>query len=112
MSMNLHIYSVMEVTTPNNKKKTIKEYFSCYQISSRISYQIRDSENPIETYKKYLLDNFPPEKVARYAEDDILCQGEIIGYEMDDYAAKHINQLNEFINNAKEYGADIEMIVM
>jgi len=31
---------------------------------------------------------------------------------MDDYAAKHINQLNEFINNAKEYGADIEMIVM
>jgi len=103
MSMNLHLeastIAILELSNGKKKRKEIIERFELRQTPTNITNKCLDGKNTYELYKEWVMGWALPEKVYIYKEDDILEEGEPIGYEMYDSAKVHIGELDEWLND-------------
>ena len=110
--MNIHISRSMVVTTPTGIEKMIEENFDCIQTPTNISYQIINSENPIESYKNWVIENYgEDETFAIYAEDDPFGEKEPIRYSIINDGKEHNKRLNYWLQESENEGYEVEIEV-
>lgn len=113
MSMNLHVAAVREVTVnKTGKKSTQRLNFGLWQTPTDITYEILESTNVKQAYIDWVKSNSSVEKYPIYAADDVLCDGDPVGYEDVNAGEDHVNELNEWIKSCEDEGYEIEFFYL
>lgn len=107
MSLNVIIYAEREVIVKATDKTEIQRiFFDSMQTSTKDTNLIINSECPLETYKKLIIENSIDEVERvydRYDYDCIRDYTEIIV----NYGKKHVEELDEWIKISAEKGYKI-----
>ena len=101
MSINLHLQARIMATIKISGKEKRKEIIEEYELRQTPTV-ITDkclAGNAYELYKEWVMTWAGPEKIYIYKEDDILEEGEPIGYEMYDPGKVHIEELDEWLKD-------------
>jgi hypothetical protein len=117
MSMNVHLLAEREIWYKVNgemKSDIQKEFYDLIQTRTEESYAIVESDDPLAAYIKYAkqLGEDQQKEEPVYAEDDIFCVGEPIGYEMRNPTDYHVRDLQAWVDYKKSTGWEVEIIVM
>jgi len=113
MSMNIYICAEREVVTlKSNIKDTQQIKFNCWQTPTKVTYDILDSDNPMQSYMDWVLEQSEDYSVPDYADSDILCEGPIIGHTVYNPAKDHVKDLIDWADkvSAQDYIVKVEMI--
>ena len=115
MSMNIDICAERKVTYEVNgvTKTDIQEKdFGAWQTPTLVTYDILAQPNPLQAYIDWVVGMRDVQKMPVYADDDVFCQEEPIGFE--DYCAadEHIQELKSWLEEMKRdgYTVLVEMI--
>ena len=120
MSMNISIKGIREIFVPTtNKKDTQYISFDCWQTPTSVSYNILNSDDPIEEYRQWVLRNSKPELEEKFYDYEIAVYYELtdpdlpnykpktsdmVYYEPFDLGYQHIQELNEWISDIESEG--------
>ncbi len=102
MSINFRIYAEREIFIPSvNKSDTQQESFHYWQTPTKASYQIIESDNPIQAYKDWVLSNARDEQEDVYDDpfDDVPS-----GTKTVNYGKEHVVQLDKWISEVESDG--------
>ena len=112
MSMNVYIYAEYEVLNLKNKqKRTMQEPFGAWQTPTEDTYRIVRSDDPIKAYCDWVLSISKEERLARYAPEDILSEGPVVGYDTYHPGKEHVAELMEWVERMREVG-DVKVEVV
>ena len=105
MSINVHIRAERKISfkDKNGKRRSDTQsiIFNCWQTPSEVSRNIMASANPVDQYIEWVKSLAQVERIGIYADDDILCEGPIIGYDAYCAADEHIDKLKSWIAEAE-----------
>ena len=105
MSMNVYIYAEYEVLNLKNKqKRTLQESFGAWQTPTEDTYRIVRSDDPIKAYCDWVLKVSEEEVLERYAPDDFMSEGPVIGYDTHHPGEEHVAELMEWVERVREIG--------
>ena len=113
MSMNVFIcaeYPVRNLKT--GQLRTLQEPFDAWQTPTEETYKIVRSDDPIQAYCDWVLSVSQEERLERYAEDDIMCTGPVVGYDTYHPGKKHVAELLEWVERMKSLGGTVKVEVM
>lgn len=111
MSTNIHIIGTRRITYTDGKgcqqadKQEIK--FPCWQTPSEVTRKIMATYSPIAEYQAWIRSQARVEKIGIYREDDIFCEGPVIGYDTLCEADIHIEKLNGWLEMCNEEGFNV-----
>lgn len=115
MSMNVNITASREVSFKKKDGKigydiqTVR--FKVVQTPTKISYEILASDDPIQAYIDYVITCRNPEKEPIFAEDDVFCERDPIGYRDYDWTEEHISDFREWLDKVEEDGYEVTVEV-
>ena len=105
MSMNVYIYAEYEVLNLKNKqKRTMQEPFDAWQTSTEDTYRIVRSDDPIKAYCDWVLSISKEERLERYAPEDFLSEGPVVGYDTYHPGKEHVAELMEWVERMRKIG--------
>ena len=113
MSMNVFIsaeYPVRNLKT--GQLRTLQEPFDTWQTRTEDTYKIVRSNDTIQAYCDWVLSVSQEERLERYAEDDIMCEGPIVGYETYHPGQEHVAELMEWVARMKSLGGTVKVEVV
>lgn len=111
MSMNIFIYGTREAFAIKGKSliqfKDTKK-FESWQTRTKETYQIMNSDNPVQAYKDCILERYCREESHEiYADDDFFAEREPIGYKTIDPAAEHVKEFQEWLDEMNAGGFEV-----
>jgi hypothetical protein len=111
MSINIAFIAKRDITINcTGKQEVQQEYFdSCWMTPSHITRSIIDSEDPFEAYRQWVLSVSYDEIEDVFAEDDFMCEREPIGSRVYNMGEIHVKSFNEWLQQRREDGYDIEV---
>jgi len=114
MSMNIIFVAQREVTVNRTGKTSVQEEeFDCvWQTPTNVSYDIKNSADPIQAYKDWVMTFSEDKEWPIYADDDIWCEKEPIGFDIINDAKYHIERLENWIKVMEEEGFTIQVEVV
>jgi hypothetical protein len=113
MSMNLHVNGTRQVTvTKTGKSSTQTTKFGLWQTPTDVTYAILEAPNVKQAYIDWVKSVSKPQKYPVYAEEDVLGDGDPIGYEEVDHGAEHIKELNEWLSMCEDEGYEVEFFYL
>jgi len=115
MSMNISLSASLKGTFTSDDNKIVKpynilHYFDCWQTPTKVTYEILESEDPKKTYIDWIISVSVDREINIYAEDDIFNLKPPIGTEIYNPAKGHIKELEEFLEDYKDYQIEWFMI--
>ena len=113
MSMNVFIcaeYPVRNLKT--GEVRTLEEPFDAWQTSTEDTYKIVRSDDPIQAYCDWVLSVSEEESFERYAEDEIVCTGPVVGYDTYHPGKEHVAELLEWVERMKSLGGTVKVEVV
>lgn len=112
MSMNIHIIGEREIFIPRvNKTDNQVILFNCWQTPTAVSYEIEQSDNPIQGYKDWVISKSEDYEEPVYADDDYFSERTPIGIEIRNDGKDHIESLDQWINDVEKDGYVISVEV-
>jgi len=115
MSMNLYIEATQEAIFCKSGEKTIvRESFSLWQTPTSVTRQCLESTNPLEFFKKWVLDNYSEEvEEPIYSSIPLeMLDCKIVGTKKVNYAEEHVKELESWIDSMQKKGFDIKFYEM
>lgn len=115
MSMNVFITGKRNITVDKTgEKDTQTIIFNALQTRTNETYNIIQSDNPIESYRKWVREQIPGNYHMEPVYDihDILGDGEPVEYHPYNFFEEHLNKFNKWVDvcEKKGYNVTIEMI--
>ncbi len=113
MSMNIYISAEREVvTTKSGIKDTQVITFDCWQTPTKVTYQILETDNPLQAYMDWVMEQSEDYSTPDYADNDIFCKGPIIGHTVYNPAKDHVKDLKAWVDevSSKDYTVNVEII--
>lgn len=113
MSMNVHIYAEYRVRNlKTGQLRTLQEPFHAWQTRTEDSYRIVRSDDPIQAYCDWVLSVSQEEQLERYAEDDVMSEGPVVGYDTYHPGKEHVAELLEWVEHMKSIGGTVKVEVV
>jgi hypothetical protein len=113
MSKNLHIVGTREcMVVKTGILFTDNKPVEIYQTPTRITNKILASDNPLQAYFDYVLENSLDEVEFVYAVDDIFEENEPIGTKICNYGKEHIMEIQRVIDDMISQGYEIHYELM
>lgn len=109
MSMNLHLSGKREVTV--NKTGAVSNQtidFNLYQTPTTVTRAALASGDPKGAYVIYVKSVSKDVQEPVYAEDDIFCESDPIGFEIHNAGNDHLKELEEFLVMCDSEGYTVE----
>ena len=109
MSTNIHFIGHREVqVVKTGKISTQKIHFDQLQTPTRITYEIMESTDKVQTYRDWVLREWSiDEEFPIYAEDDVFNEGDPIGVEIYNPGKEHLEKFDEWIKHCEEEGFEV-----
>lgn len=112
MSMNINMAANREITVnKTGKQATQTQYLKVWQTPTKVSYEIKSSENPIEAYFAWVLSISEDVEENVYGSGDIFQEGPVVGTKIYNSGKEHVTELQEEIKQLLEEGYEIEVEV-
>lgn len=113
MSMNVYIYAEIKAINVKSKKLfRTTETFRAWQTRTEDTYRIVRSDDPIQAYCDWVLSVSQEEQLERYAEDDVMCEGPVVGYDTYHPGKEHVAELLEWVERMKSIDGAIKVEVV
>jgi hypothetical protein len=117
MSMNVYISASREVSFKRKdgsiSTETQTDKFDAYQTPTDVTYDIVESDDPVQAYIKWVEDVCShDEQMAVYADDDLFNEGEPVGFVVYNSGKEHIQSFREWINEVEEAGYVVTLEVI
>jgi hypothetical protein len=80
-----------------------------------VSYSVKEKETfeeQLKAYYDWVLETFDDEKIPVYAEDDVFCEREPVGYEMINRGKDHIQEVDDWVKEVIKEGYTPELIII
>lgn len=113
--MNVYIVAEREVLVKKNGKfitDVQRIRFDAAQTSTIDTYNILQSEDPIEAYTDYIKSRSQIEKVPVYAIDDFLNERDPIYFEDYDWTVEHVKEFQKWVTEKRWQSYKIKFEVM
>lgn len=110
MSTNIHFRATRQVQVV--KTGNIEEqahYLDVWQTPSDVSRTIRASSNQVQAYFDWVLSISNDVEEPVYAEDDVFCESEPVGFETVNSGKAHIAELADEIQELEAAGFEIRV---
>lgn len=109
MSTNIHFIATREVKVVKTNRVTTQEIkFNELQTPTRVTYEIKDSADPVQAYKDWVLRECSrDEEFDVFADDDIYQEREPIGKEVYNAGKEHIEKFDEWLKMCAEEGYEV-----
>ena len=105
MSMNVFIsaeYPVRNLKT--GEVRTLEESFDTWRTRTEDTYRIVRSDDPIKAYCDWVLSVSKEERLERYAPEDFLSEGPVVGYDTYHPGKEHVAELMEWVERMRKIG--------
>lgn len=113
MSMNIYISASRQIqVVKTGKIETQHTVFKAWQTPTRDTYEILAAEDRLAAYKAWVLACSRDEVKGVYADDDIFCEGAIIGLKKVNVGKEHVAELDGWVAAMEEEGYEVEVSVM
>ena len=113
MSMNLHVEATRKVIVAKTGKESAQRVSLClWQTPTDVTYAILDAKDVKQAYIDWVKSVSKPQKYPVYADDDVLCDRDPIGYEDVDHGAVHIRELNDWFKMCEDEGYEVEFFYL
>lgn len=113
MSMKVFIsaeYPVRNLKT--GEVRTLEESFDTWRTRTEDTYRVVRSDDPIQAYCDWVLSVSEEEPFERYAEDDIMYTGPVVGYDTYHPGKEHVAELLEWVERMKSLGGTVKVEVV
>lgn len=109
MSTNIHFVATREVKVVKTNRVTTQEIkFNELQTPTRVTWEIKDSADPIQAYRDWVLRECSrDEEFPIYAENDVFGEDEPIGVEIYNAGKEHIEKFDEWLKMCAEEGYEV-----
>ena len=113
MSTNIHIVGKRTITffkgdgTLGNEVQT--QYLDVWQTPTKVTYAIMNTADRIQAYKDWVVSQSHDVQEKVYANDDLFCEGDPIGFLITNEGRVHIARLEDEIAKFVEDGFRIEV---
>lgn len=110
MSMNIQFFGVREVQVVKTGKISKQEIrFDQLQTPTRVTYEIMESADKVQTYKDWVLRECSvDEEFPLYAEDDVFGEKDPIGVEIYNAGKEHISKFDAWVKMCEEEGFEVQ----
>jgi len=110
MSMNIQFIATRLIqVVKTGKFETQTETFCFpYETPTSVSFDIKTSSDPIQSYKDWVISVSADEQVPVYADDDFWGDGPIIGYETMNHGVDHCDEFDAWIKDKTQCGFEIK----
>ena len=109
MSMNINFVATREIQVVKTGKIEVQtETADVWQTPTKVSYEIKAASDPVKAYFDWVLQQSQDEQVEVYAEDDVWCEGPVVGYKTYNPGKNHVNELGEWIRSVEEEGYTVK----
>lgn len=114
MSMNIAFVARRSIAVLKIGKFDVQEVWNnwIWQTPTEVTYSIKNSDNPIQAYKDWVMTFSREEEFPIYDDDDIWMEKEPIGVEIYNAAKHHIELFQKWIDDMTQEGYTIEAEVL
>lgn len=113
MSMNVFIsaeYPVRNLKT--GAVRTLQEPFHAWQTRTEDTYKIVRSDDPIQAYCDWVLSVSQEEQLERYAKDDTMSEGPVVGYDTYHPGKERVAERLEWVERMMSLGGTVKVEVV
>lgn len=109
MSTNIHFLGVREIQVVKTGKISTQEiHFDQRQTPTRVTWDIMESADKVQTYKDWVLRECSrDEEVPVYAEDDVFGEGDPVGVEIYNAGKEHLEEFDAWLKMCEEEGFEV-----
>lgn len=108
MSTNIHFYGIRDVQViKTGRIEQQTRQIDVWQTSSADTRAIMAQPDPVRAYARWAADRTGEVQEPKYAEDDIFCEGEPIGYETFNPGRMHAADFLKIVRMLRRDGYEI-----
>lgn len=109
MSTNIHFLGIREVKIVKTGKISTQEIrFDELQTPTRVTWDIMESTDKVQTYKDWVLRECSrDEEFPVYAEDDVFGEGDPVGVEIYNAGKEHLEKFDAWLKMCEEEGFEV-----
>jgi hypothetical protein len=110
MSINIHIIATREIKVVKTGKTEVQEIsFSTYQTPTEVALRIKNTADPIQAYKDWVMEDSQDQVENVYADDDLFEERDPVGTVTFNPGRDHCQHLDTWIEQAQQQGYEIRV---
>lgn len=111
MSTNIHFYGIRDIKVIKTGRCEQQIHkIDVWQTPTTVTYAIMNSleKEPVKAYAAWAANLTGEEQEPRYAEDDIFCEGDPVGYDVINPGRRHAADFLKEVRRLRRLGYKIE----
>jgi hypothetical protein len=112
MSINIQFIATREIKVVKTGKTDVQEIsFPTYQTPTEVTFQIKNTVNPVQAYKDWVMQESQDEVMDIYAEDDLFEECDPVGTRTFNPDRDHCERFDTWLKEVEQEGYEVNVQV-